>query len=106
MSSNFENTLFVVRKAESNDISDLVRMRLALQQHMEKVNGRILKHSEAWELGLNAFYSRQIDNRHSIVLVASDNRTEQIIGMALGTLIDDPDMKIRRYVKINDVWVN
>lgn len=77
MSSNFGNTLFFVRKAKTDDILDLVRMRLALQQHMEKVNDRILKHSETWELGLHSFYSQQIDSRDSIILVVSDNRKRQ-----------------------------
>ena len=71
MSVDHGNTPFAVRKAKTDDILDLVRMRLALQQHMEKVNDRMLKHSETWELGLPAFYSRQIDSRDSIVLIAT-----------------------------------
>jgi len=96
---------YIIRKATKDDISVLVRMRLMLQIHMETVNKQILKHNETWEMGLPRFYSDLIDNSNSLVLLAFDKEKEQAVGMTIGQLIEDMNMGIQRYVKINDVWV-
>ncbi|MHB8074718.1 GNAT family N-acetyltransferase [Desulfosporosinus fructosivorans] len=96
---------YSIRKATKDDIPVLVRMRLMLQLHMETVNGRILKHNETWKNGLPRFYSDLVDNSNSLGLLVLDNEKEQAVGMTIGQLIEDRDMEIQRYVKINDVWV-
>jgi len=96
---------YIIRKATKDDISVLVRMRLMLQIHMETVNKQILKHNETWEMGLPCFYCDLIDNSNSLVLLAFDKEKEQAVGMTIGQLIEDMNMGIQRYVKINDVWV-
>jgi len=72
---------------------------------METVNEQILKHIETWEMGLPRFYSDLIDNSNSLVLLALDNEKGQAVGMTIGQLIEDRNMEVQRYVKINDVWV-
>ena len=76
-----------------------------LQLHMETANERILKHNESWKMGLSRFYSDLIDNSNSLGLLVFDNEKGQAVGMTIGQLIENSDMEVQRYVKINDVWV-
>jgi len=96
---------YLVRKATNDDIQILIQMRLMLQLHMETANERILKHNETWEMGLPRFYSDLIDNSNSLCLLVFDIKKGQAIGMAIGQFIEDRDMEVQQYVKINDVWV-
>ena len=96
---------YFIRRATKDDIPALVRMRLMLQNHMETANERILKHNETWGNGLPRFYSDLIDNSNSLGLLVFDNENRQAVGMTIGQLIEDRDLEVQRYVKINDVWV-
>ncbi|TGE37248.1 GNAT family N-acetyltransferase [Desulfosporosinus fructosivorans] len=96
----------IIRKATKDDVPVLVRMRLMLQLHMETANERILKHNETWKVGLPQFYSDLIGNSNSLGLLVFDNEKGQAVGMTIGQLIEDREMEVQRYVKINDVWVD
>lgn len=98
-------TNYIIRKATKDDVPVLVRMRLMLQLHMETANERILKHNETWKMELPHFYCDLLDNSNSLGLLAFDNEKGQAVGMTIGQLIEDRDLEVQRYVKINDVWV-
>lgn len=96
---------YSVRIATNDDIPELLRMRLKLQHHMESANARILKHSVDWKNSLSKFYEDLINDPDSLALLVINKENQQAVGMSIGQLIEDKHFEIKRFVKINDVWV-
>lgn len=97
---------YSVCTATQQDIRDLVRMRLLLQEHMEQVNGLIMRYGNAWKKDLPFLYNKLLDDLNVVIIKAITEKDNKIVGMMVGTIIEHPYFTIVRSVKIDDVWVD
>jgi len=97
---------YSVCTATQQDIRDLVRMRLQLQEHMEQVNGLILRYSNDWKRELPLLYNKLLNDLNVVIIKAITEKDNEIVGMMVGTIIEHPCFTIVRSVKIDDVWVD
>lgn len=86
------------------DTDELARMRLALQQHMQAANPRLLPMSRQAIANLPSQYRLHVKNPMRRIVVANDH-SGVLIGMAMGTIADRNDLQPPRCGRIDDVWV-
>lgn len=97
---------YLVCTAAKQDIRELVRMRLLLQEHMEQVNALILRYNSDWKNELPLFYNKLLDDLNVLILKAITEKDHEIVGMMVGVIVEHPNFTIERSVKIDDVWVD
>ena len=66
---------FSIQIATLDDIGDVVRMRLLLQQHLHRSNPQLWQMSEDRISGLPAFYRSVIVDKYSRLLIVHDNES-------------------------------
>ncbi len=96
----------VVREAEPLDVNELVRMRLALQEHISRANPHLFGKSGTAVAELAGKYEAVIADVNTTVLVAQDPSTKRIVGMGVGTIMRRHDLEPATFGKIDDVWVD
>lgn len=97
---------YFVCSAIHEDIPELVRMKLGLQEHMEKANSLILRYTEEWKRGLSATFGKLLNDSNVTVIKAVTNKDKKTVGMMVGTVNEHPQFTIERSGKIDDVWVD
>ena len=94
----------VVRPAKAGDAPELARMRLALQEHMQTSNSRLLPMSRQAISNLAERYRSHLEDPNRQILVVED-RSGILIGMAMGTVAERDDLHPSRCGRIDDAWI-
>ena len=92
--------------AKADDVSDLVRMRVSLQEHIMAENPRLYALSERGFSSLEAKYLEYIRDVDSHVVVGRVDKTSAIVAMAVARIITCNELQPSRYGRIDDVWVD
>ena len=99
-----ENT-YCIREAEATDVDELVRMRVALQEHIAATNLHLFGISEKGILSFTDGYLKEIEDESSRVVVAEDSSSGAVVGMAVGKIVTENRYVPERFGRIDDVWV-
>ena len=99
------NGHFSIQIATLDDIDNIVRMRLSLQQHMFKNNSHLWQMSRKKVSSLPTFYRSVIEHRDSQLLIAKDGKSRSIIGMAIGRICVHDEYVPNKSGRIDDVWI-
>ena len=100
-----DDPVYLIRKARKDDMSQLIHMRTKLQEHMIKNNRNLWGVSKDFVRNLPAFYEHQLDHPEVRLLVAYEEGTETLIGMALGKIKHHDEYRPPKSGRIDDVWV-
>ncbi len=95
-----------VRTAGANDLNDLVRMRRAIQAHIESTNPSILEVSRAGRKGFAESFRSLIDDADARIFVTHDPESSTAVGMAACRIRRFEDLKAQRVGWIENVWVD
>ena len=98
------DTDFKIRTADEKDIQTLARFRLSLQEHMEKINSKILPLSQNARNSLPERYRQWISDPMRQVICA-ESQSGELIGMAIALVMEQTDWHPPRVGRIDDVWV-
>ena len=101
---NHMNAEFKIRPACEEDSKTLARFRLALQEHMENINARILPLSQGARKSLPARYRQWIADPMRRV-VCAEYQSGELIGMAVALIMEQTDWHPPGVGRIDDVWV-
>lgn len=99
------NDHFSIQIATLNDIDNIVRMRLSLQQHMSKNNSHLWRMSEKKVSSLPTFYRSVIEHENSRLLIVQNDESINIVGMAIGRICVHDEYVPNKSGKIDDVWI-
>ncbi len=95
---------FKIRKACEEDIETLASFRLALQEHMENINNRILPLSQSARKSLPERYRQWINDPMRRVICA-ESLSGNLIGMAVALIMEQTDWHPPGVGRIDDLWV-
>lgn len=95
---------YSVCTATQKDIPELVRMRLKLQEHMEKANSLILRYKDEWKHQLPLLYNKLLNDSNVIIIKVITKKEDEVVGMMVGTINEHP--QFTKSVKLDDVWVD
>ena len=98
------DTDFKIRTADEKDIQTLARFRLSLQEHMEKINFKILPLIQNARNSLPERYRQWISDPMRQVICA-ESQSGELIGMAIALVMEQTDWHPPRVGRIDDVWV-
>lgn len=93
-----------IRLARPSDAEALAGMRVQLQRHLKDRNPAVWDLSEQRVAELPAFYRETIADPTACVVVAVDHE-DLPVGLAMGSVVEHPNMVPARSGKIDDVWV-
>ena len=96
---------FSIRRARTSDLTDLKRMRIALQDLLAGRDPRVWRLSPELIDTLEEFYARIMEKDENRVFVAAgpDGRP---VGMLLVRILDNPNLNPRPFGRIDDAWVD
>lgn len=97
---------YLIREAEPGDVSELVRMRRALQEHISRANPHLFGKSDTAAAELTGKYVTAMADANATVLVTHNPSTKRIVGMGVGTIVRREDLDPAIFGKIDDVWVD
>ena len=99
-----KNEDFKVREASLDDVTTLVAFRHDLQEHMVEGNPYLFDMAPEWRESKQAFYTGCIGDplRHLVVGCAG---TTSIVGMGLGSIVQNADLRPATFGSIDDVWI-
>lgn len=96
----------LIRLAKDEDIDEIVRMRLQLQEYIEHCNNNLWKMSDKLIAEIPTEYRNNIRDENARLVVAIDTEFSKIVGVGLGKVqyhdIYIPD----RSGRIDDIWVD
>jgi ribosomal protein S18 acetylase RimI-like enzyme len=95
-----------VRTAKPEDIEQLVRMRLALQNHISSVKLHLFGMSEKSVLSLTDKYLAEIQDKDVRIIAVEKSDSQTVVGMAIGKVVIRDDYDPERFGSIDDVWVD
>ena len=95
---------FKIRIAGEEDVETLSRFRLALQEHIENINIRILPLSQSARKSLLARYRQWIADPMRRVIFAK-SKSGKLIGMAVALIMEQTDWYPPGVGRIDDFWV-
>lgn len=93
-----------VRRAEESDLPELKRMRVALDQLLEERDPKVWRLSQEMQNRLESFYAEVMAKETNRIFVATDNR-DRPVGMLMVRIIDNPNVNLRPFGRIDDAWV-
>ncbi len=96
---------YSVRRAQSRDLGELRRMRIALQDLLFDKDPRVIRLSPEFLGELDRFYGEVMADDKNRIFVAVDE-TDRPIGMAMLRVLDNPRMDPRPMGRIDDAWVD
>jgi ribosomal protein S18 acetylase RimI-like enzyme len=96
---------FSVRRAETRDLPDLKRMRIALQDLLAGRDPRVWRLSQELSDRLEEFYATTMEKDENRIFVATAPAGRPV-GMLLVRVIDNPNMDPRPFGRIDDAWVD
>jgi ribosomal protein S18 acetylase RimI-like enzyme len=97
---------YLIKIATIEDIDDLVRMRLSLQEHLSKSNPFIWELSPKRLSDQPEFYRKMISNEDIRLLVIYDKETNANVGMAFGWKIANDQFIPKESGRIEDMWID
>lgn len=100
-----EDFSFSIRQAARDDIPMLVEMKQKLQKHMDDNNKNLWGIQRLAVINLVPYYEQQIINPDVCLIVAIDDSSGRLIGMALGKIKYHEEYLTGRSGRIDDVWV-
>ena len=95
---------FKVREASLDDVTSLVAFRHDLQEHMASGNPHLFGMAPDSRERKQAFYTACIGDplRHLVVGCAG---TTSIVGMGLGSIVHNANLRPATFGSIDDVWI-
>ena len=97
---------YEICSATSEDVDELSRMRVALQEHLHKSNASLFAMSEAATSSLSSQYLSYLKDPDVQVVVTRKEQSRLLCGMAVGRVIIREDTDPGRFGRIDDVWVD
>lgn len=94
---------FRVRPATAEDVAALLELKLALQEHVERTNPRLLRLAADGPARLADEYRRAVSDPDSLIIVAEASGA--VVGLAAGKIVLREEMEPARTGHINGVWV-
>ncbi len=94
-----------IQLATADDVGDLVRMQIALQESMANVEARMLRLGRESMVQLHEYYQRRIADENARVLVAKDGQTAKAVGMGMGRIWVHAGYVPTRSGELVDIWV-
>jgi len=96
---------FSIRRATPRDLSELKRMRIALQDLLAGRDPRVWRLSQELIDTLEEFYSKIMgkDENRVLVAVPPDGKP---VAMLVVRMLDNPNMDTRPFGRIDDAWVD
>lgn len=96
---------YEVHLATADDVGELVRMQIALQESTVDIGTHMLRLGRESMLQLHDYYRSQIADEQTRVLVARDGRTAQTVGMGMGRIWVHAGYVPTRSGELIDIWV-
>lgn len=96
-----DNLIF--RTAVLEDIPQIIKLRLDLQNHMTDCD--LLPLSKNKDEVFNRFYHKQILSSEVKIFLALDKESQIAIGMIMAWIIRNPFLKTEHYGRIDDMYV-
>ena len=93
------------RSAVVADLESLVDMRHRLQSHMKVSAPALFDLAPGWRARKRSFYRACLEEPDRRLVVLCDTGEETILGMGLGSVVENPDLEPARFGAIDDVWV-
>lgn len=101
-----ENTMrYELRLATADDVGELVRMQIALQESTVDVGTYMLRLGRESIIQLHDYYRSQVADEQTRVLVARDGQTTQAVGMGTGRIWMHAGYVPTRSGELIDIWV-
>ena len=97
---------YQVRRASPGDITELVRMQVALQESMDKIGSKLLRLNHQNIDKLRAHYQQQIEDPQAQVMIAVQSESARTIGMGAGKIWLHADCLPPRSGELIDIWVD
>ena len=101
-----ERTRYQIRPARDDDISDLIRMQMALQRSMRRIGTNVLHLHRDSAARLEEYYQTQMEDEQVRLLVAQDRICESVVGMGSGRIWLHADYVPARSGELIDLWVD
>ncbi len=98
-------TRYEIRLATRDDIDDLVRMQIALQESMVGLGTCMLRLAPQTLPQLGEYYRTQIADEQARVLIAEDTLTARRIGMGMGKIWLHAGYIPSRSGELIDLWI-
>jgi len=105
MGKTMENR-YTIRTATRGDVTDMVRMRSALENHMQVRNPYLWKHSAKRESAQAELYRKMLENNKILILVIQDAHTKSNIGMGFGMISEHDQYIPGQSGSIEDIWID
>jgi ribosomal protein S18 acetylase RimI-like enzyme len=96
---------YVVRRAEARDLTELKRMRVALQDLLAEKDPRVWRLSESLTATLDQFYAKVMEKDENRIFVAT-GADDKPVAMLMVRVLDNPNMDPRPFGRIDDAWVD
>lgn len=96
---------YEIHTATADDVGDLVRMQIALQESTLDVGTYMLRLGREGLVQLHDYYRSQIADEQTRILVAKDGRTARAVGMGTGRIWVHAGCVPSRSGELIDIWV-
>jgi len=100
-----EAARYQVRRARPDDLPELKRMRIALQDLLTGRDPRVWRLSQELVDTLEQFYASVLEQDANRVFVAA-GPDDRPVGMLLVRILDNPNLDPRPFGRIDDAWVD
>jgi ribosomal protein S18 acetylase RimI-like enzyme len=96
---------YAIRRAETRDLPDLKRMRIALHELLAVKEPRVWRLSRQLTDTLDQFYGKIMEKDENRIFVAAAPE-DKPVGMLMVRILDNPNMDPRPFGRIDDAWVD
>lgn len=97
---------FHIRHAAVQDIDRLLTMRFSIQRHIESINRHLLALAPDAASSLATSYRQAIESDDACILVGETGSVSGPFAMAMGRVLEQPQLIPSRMGRIDDVWVD
>jgi ribosomal protein S18 acetylase RimI-like enzyme len=94
-----------IRRAETRDLPELKRMRVALQGLLAVKDPKVWRLSTSMTDTLDHFYATIMEKDENRIFVAATPE-DKPVGMLMVRILDNPNMDPRPFGRIDDAWVD
>jgi len=94
-----------VRDATLEDVDEIARMRLSLQNHLHNSNPHLWRLSQKKISEMAEFYREKIEELDSELVVIEDIENGNLVGFGLGMISEHNEFIPERSGRIDDIWV-
>ena len=95
----------LTRPATSADLEALIDMRQRLQDHMKAGTPDLFDLAPNWRVAKREFYRDCLEDPERRLAVLRDGPADTILGMGLGSIVENPAYAPNRFGAIDDLWV-